>query len=139
MQQDNSFKSKFNLIWVYWVITDLLLIVGVLIEPQALIWAIIFNVIQVIHFYWLTPKILNFAVQVRLAYLLLLLLAMYPPLYFIFYLQIIGTTAMIVFNYCFLARFMSLMPWNKSQAYSIESFINTFFSKPVDGSVQQSK
>lgn len=133
------FASKFNLIWTYWAITDLLLIAGVTIEPHALQWAIVFNIIQVIHFFWLTPKISNFAVQVRLAYLLLLVLAMYPPLYFIFYLQIIGTTAMVLFNYCFLARFMSLMPWNNTQAYSMQSFINTFFSKPVKGSVQQSK
>ena len=133
------FTSKFNLIWVYWAITDLLLIAGVTIEPQALIWAIIFNVIQVIHFFWLTPKISNFAVQVRIAYLLLLIMAMYPPLYFIFYLQIIGTTAMVLLNYCFLARFMSLMPWNTTQAYSTQSIVNTFFSKPVKGSVQQSK
>ncbi|MDX1351515.1 MAG: hypothetical protein R3254_00785 [Thiomicrorhabdus sp.] len=113
--------------------------VGVTIEPQALIWAIALNTIQVVHFFWLTPQISNFAVQVRVAYLLLLVLALYPPLYFIFYLQIIGTTAMVVFNYCFLARFMSLMPWNNPQPYSLSSITETFFSKPVEGSVQQSK
>jgi len=133
------FTTKFNLIWTYWFITDLLLIIGVTIEPQAIVWAIAFNIIQVIHFFWLTPQISNFAVQVRIAYLFLLLIALYPPLYFIFYLQIIGTTAMVIFNYCFLARFMSLMPWNTSQAYTLPYILNTFLSKPVEGSVQQPK
>ena len=131
------FTTKFNLIWTYWAITNLLLIIGVTTEPNAITWAIAFNIIQVIHFFWLTPKISNFAVQVRIAYLLLLLLALYPPLYFIFYLQILGTTAMVVFNYCFLARFISLMPWNNNQKLGSTLIVKTFFSKPVEGSVQQ--
>ncbi|BCN92930.1 hypothetical protein THMIRHAM_07150 [Thiomicrorhabdus immobilis] len=130
------FSINLNLIWVYWAITDILLIIGVAIEPQALYWAIAFNLIQVIHFYWLTPKIKNFAVQVRIAYLLLLIIALYPPLFFIFYLQIIGTTAMVVGNYCFLARFMSLMPWNSTKPFNLTLVKDTFFSKPVNGSVQ---
>ncbi len=132
------FSIKFNLIWFYWAITDLLLIIGVTLEPAALYWAIYFNIIQVIHFYGLKKQIANFAVQVRIAYLLLLVAALYPPLFFIFYLQIIGTTAMVLGNYCFLARVMSLMPWNIQKPYSLELIKQTFFSKPVDGSVQHS-
>ncbi|WP_373018229.1 hypothetical protein [Thiomicrorhabdus sp.] len=130
-------KPQINLIWTYWAITDILLIIGVTVEPQALLIAIAFNVIQVIHFFWLTPQISNFAVQVRIAYLLLLIVAMYPPLYFIFYLQIIGTTAMVLLNYCFLARVMSLMPWNMNESYNRSLIWRTFFSKPVSGSVQR--
>ena len=58
------FSIKFNRTWVYWAITDILLILGVTIDPQFLYLAIAFNVIQVFHFYWLTPQINNFAVQV---------------------------------------------------------------------------
>ncbi|MEA3406194.1 MAG: hypothetical protein U9R28_10725 [Pseudomonadota bacterium] len=132
-------RPKINLIWSYWAITDLLLILGVSYEPQALQWVIMLNILQVMHFFWLTPQIENFAVQVRIAYLLLLVVALYPPLYFIFYLQIIGTTAMVLLNYCFLARFMSLMPWNKIQPYSFKLISQTFMSKPIEGSVQQTK
>jgi len=132
------FSIKFNLIWFYWAITDILLILGVTIDPQFLYWAITFNVIQVFHFYWLTPQINNFAVQVRIAYLLLLIVALYPPLFFIFYLQIIGTTAMVLGNYCFLARLMSIMPWNSTKDFSLDLVKETFFSKPVNGSVQHS-
>ena len=133
------FANRFTLPWTYWAVTDLLLIIGVTVWPFALTLAIILNVIQVIHFYSMTPKISNFAVQVRIGYLLLLIIALYPPLHFIFILQIIGTTAMVVLNYCFLARFMSLMPWNNTRTYTLELITQTFFSKPVDGSVQQPK
>lgn len=132
------FSIKFNLIWFYWAITDVLLIIGVTIEPQALYWAIYLNVFQVMHFYWLNPQISHFAVQVRVAYLLLLIVALYPPLFFVFYLQIIGTTAMVLGNYCFLARLMSLMPWNSQKPFSFKLLKETFLSKPVDGSVQHS-
>lgn len=133
------FANRFTLPWTYWAITDLLLIIGVTVEPLALKLAIILNIIQVIHFYSMTPHISNFAVQVRIGYLLLLVIALYPPLHFIFFLQIIGTTAMVALNYCFLARFMSLMPWNNTRQYTFELISQTFFSKPVDGSVQQPK
>lgn len=128
---------RFNLIWIYWAIIDTLLIVGVSLEPVALKLAIALAAVQVVHFYAQTPNLSNFALQVRIAYLLLLLIALYPPLFFIFYLQIIGTTAMVLVNYCFLARAMSLMPWNKVEPYSRHLIFNTFFSKPVSGSVQK--
>lgn len=128
---------RFNLTWVYWAITDILLIVGVSLEPFALKLAIALTALQVVHFYVRAANFSNFALQVRIAYLLLLLVALYPPLFFIFYLQIIGTTAMVLVNYCFLARMMSLMPWNKVEPYSRQLIFNTFFSKPVSGSVQK--
>ncbi|MEA1988288.1 MAG: hypothetical protein U9N57_03620 [Pseudomonadota bacterium] len=130
------FSIKLNLIWIYWAITDILLILGVTFDSQFLYSEIALNVVQVFHFYLLTPQINNFAVQVRIAYLLLLIVALYPPLFFIFYLQIMGTTAMVLGNYCFLARLMSLMPWNSTKDFSLDLIKETFFSKPVNGSVQ---
>uniref|UniRef100_Q31EY0 Uncharacterized protein n=1 Tax=Hydrogenovibrio crunogenus (strain DSM 25203 / XCL-2) TaxID=317025 RepID=Q31EY0_HYDCU len=128
---------KMDLIWWYWAITDVLLIAGVAGMPYGIEAAIVFNIIQVIHFYTRTPSVSAFPVQVRLAYLALLLVALYPPLFFLYYLIILGTSAMVLFDYCFLARFMSLMPWNHHQKFSIGLLMDTFFSKPVDGSVQK--
>ena len=127
---------KMDLVWWYWAITDVLLIAGVAGVPYALEAAIALHVFQVMHFYKLYPSVSAFPVQVRIGYLLLLVIALYPPLFFIFILQIIGTTAMVLFNYCFLARFMSLMPWNHDKKYSWSLIMQTFFTKPVDGSVK---
>ncbi|QAB15822.1 hypothetical protein [Hydrogenovibrio thermophilus] len=128
---------KMDLIWWYWAITDALLIAGVAGVSYGIEAAIVFNVIQVVHFYARTPDVKAFPVQVRLAYLALLLVALYPPLFFLYYLIILGTSAMVFFDYCFLARFMSLMPWNHSERFSWGLIRSTFFSKPVDGSVQK--
>lgn len=129
---------KMDLIWWYWFITDVLLIAGVAGVPYGIEVAIALNVFQVLHFYKRTPQLSAFPVQVRLAYLALLLVALYPPLFFLYFLIILGTTSMVLFDYCFLARFMSLMPWNHSQRFSLRLLQETFFSKPINGSVQKS-
>lgn len=125
-----------NKVWIYWAITDILLIAAVAGWSEGLSLAIALTIIQIIHFYVETPQLKSFPVQVRIAYLILLLLALWSPLFFILYPVILGTTAMVVFDYCFLARFMSLMPWNHQQGMSLGLIKRTFFSKPVNGSVQ---
>lgn len=129
---------KMDLIWWYWFVTDVLLIAGVAGVPYGIEAAIALNAIQVVHFFIRTPQLSAFPVQVRLAYLALLLVALYPPLHVLYFLIILGTSAMVLFDYCFLARFMSLMPWNHAQRFSWSLLRETFFSKPIDGSVQKS-
>lgn len=130
------FNSK-DMIWWYWLITDMLLIMEVSIGANGLALAIALTLVQVVHFYRIEGAVSGFATQVRIAYLLLLVLALWQPLYELLYLVIIGTSAMVLVNYCFLARFMSLMPWNHDQAYSWAMMRDTFFSKPVTGSVKK--
>ena len=128
-----------NKIWIYWFITDVLLIIEAIFGHTGLMLAIGLTAIQVVHFYAEERSIRGFATQVRIAYLLLLLLALWHPMAWLIYPVILGTSAMVLLNYCFLARFMSLMPWNHSEAYSVSMILNTFFSKPVSGSVQKNR
>ncbi|MDD3575936.1 hypothetical protein [Halothiobacillus sp.] len=128
-----------NKIWIYWFITDVLLIIEAIFGHTGLMLAIGLTTVQVVHFYAEERSIRGFATQVRIAYLLLLLLALWHPMAWLIYPVIIGTSAMVLLNYCFLARFMSLMPWNHSEAYSVSMILNTFFSKPVSGSVQKNR
>lgn len=125
-----------NKVWGYWLITDLLLILEVTVwQGYGLIAATVLTLLQTLHFFTENPRISAFPVQVRIAYLLLLVIAFWPPLYWLLYPVILGTTAMVLFDYCFLARFMSLMPWNHNQRFSWSMIYQTFFSKPVEGSV----
>jgi len=128
-----------NKIWIYWFITDVLLIIEAIFGHTGLMLAIGLTTVQVVHFYAEERSIRGFATQVRIAYLLLLLLALWHPMAWLIYPVIIGTSAMVLLNYCFLARFMSLMPWNHSESYSVSMILNTFFSKPVSGSVQKNR
>jgi hypothetical protein len=124
-----------NKVWIYWFITDVLLIGWAMGWQAGLTLAILLTMIQVAHFYHEDKAISGFPTQVRIAYLLLLVLALWSPLSWLLYFVILGTTAMVVFDYCFLARFMSLMPWNHQLTYSTSLIWQTFMSKPVSGSV----
>lgn len=126
-------------IWIYWLITDVLLIIEAIFGHTGLMLAIGLTAVQVVHFYAEERSIRGFATQVRIAYLLLLLLALWHPMTWLIYPVILGTSAMVLLNYCFLARFMSLMPWNHREVYSVSMILNTFFSKPVSGSVQKNR
>ncbi|MCA1804518.1 MAG: hypothetical protein LC646_04035 [Xanthomonadaceae bacterium] len=66
-----------------------------------------------------------------------LLAGQWGPLYFIYFIQIIGTTAMMLFDYCPLARFLSLMPWNRREPFSLDLLKRTVFSPPVRGNILQ--
>jgi len=126
-------------IWIYWLITDVLLIIEAIFGHTGLMLAIGLTAVQVVHFYTEERSIRGFATQVRIAYLLLLLLTLWHPMAWLIYFIILGTSAMVLVNYCFLARFMSLMPWNHRETYSVSMILNTFFSKPVSGSVQKNR
>jgi hypothetical protein len=130
-------KRRFqpDLVWSYWAVTTVLIIgalAGVEYSYQAVVGL---NIVQVIHFALREQSVTAFPVQVRVTYLGLLFLSQAPYMIWILWWQLIGTAAMVLFKYCFLARCMSLMPWNKSEKYSVELFKRTFFTAPVDGNV----
>jgi hypothetical protein len=80
-------------------------------------------------------RLAAFPVQVRLGYLLLLALGTVPYLGFIHWIQLAGTTAVVTVNYCPLARFLSLMPWNRKRPLTAALVWHTVVLPPVAGSV----
>jgi hypothetical protein len=123
--------------WLYWAVTDVLLIAAVLGWQQGFGVVIGFNLIQVLHFLLRERRLIAFPVQVRVAYLGLLLACQWDPLYFIYFIQIAATSAMVLFDYCPLARFLSLMPWNRKERFSLDLLRRTVFSPPVRGNILQ--
>jgi hypothetical protein len=95
------------------------------------------TVIQTVHYFFRDRYITAFPVQVRLGYLLLLVLGTYPPLGFIHWVQLAGTTAVVTVGYCPLARIMVLMPWNRSRPLTFALVWDTIVSPPVTGSVMR--
>jgi hypothetical protein len=130
-------KYSNNIVWWYWFFTTLLLIGAVAGNTLSLQAVIGLNIVQVIHFVTREKSITAFPVQVRVTYLGLLVLSQAPFMFWILWWQLIGTATMVLFGYCFLARCMSLMPWNKTEDYSISLLKRTFFSAPVKGNVLQ--
>ncbi|TDX99641.1 hypothetical protein [Thiohalophilus thiocyanatoxydans] len=126
-----------TLSWWYWLVTVGFLSAGVLGWTPGFYVAIGITVFQLIHFLLRERSLAAFPVQVRLGYLLLLLIALPAPLQLIYWIPTLGTWAQILFGYCTMARLVSLLPWNRSEPFSADLLRRTFFSPPVRGNILQ--
>ncbi|MFZ5466687.1 MAG: hypothetical protein ACOZAP_04425 [Pseudomonadota bacterium] len=121
--------------WWYWLATVLFLTAGVAGWPEGFLLAIGLTVIQIVHYGLQHGSLGAFPLQVRIGYLLLLLIALPEGLQWLFWVPTIGTWAQVLFGYCTMARFVSLMPWNRTEALSLGLLRRTFLSAPVRGSI----
>ena len=125
--------------WRYWFATVVPLTAGVLGNPVGFQIAIGITVVQLLHFSIRTQSITAFAVQVRFAYLCLLVVAFAEPLRLLYWIPTIGTWALLLFGYCTMARVVSLLPWNRTEDFSLALLKTTFLSPPVRGSLMQNR
>jgi hypothetical protein len=123
--------------WWYWLATIPLLIAGLSGRNEAFYWAMTLTVVQWIHFGLRDRSLTSFPVQVRMGYLGLLVLGQWDPFHFIYYIQLAGTSAMVLFGYCPLARMLSLMPWNRREPFSLALLKRTVCAPPTRGSILQ--
>lgn len=104
--------------WWYWFMTLGLLGVHLLGWTAGVYLVMVLCAAQITHVIWLTRDIMSFPVQVRVAYLGLLLTGLWSPLQWIHWVQLVGTGAWVLVGYCFVARVMSLASWNRQQPLS---------------------
>lgn len=123
--------------WWYWLATVCLLTAGISGWATGFQLAIGLTVIQLVHFGIRERSLTAFPVQVRVGYLLLLLVALPQPLQLIYWIPTIGTWAQVLFGYCTMARMVSLLPWNRQEAFSLALLKRTFLSAPVRGNIRQ--
>lgn len=122
--------------WWYWLAMVVALAFTLAVDPRGLAIAVGLCLLQILHFGLREGSLTAFPLQVRIAYLMLLLLSLLPGGQFILWIQLIGTTAMVTVNYCLLARVLTLMPWNTDRPVGLKTVIDTLFAAPVAGSVQ---
>lgn len=123
--------------WWYWLVTAGLLTYGIAGNPAGFMYAAGVTIFQIIRFVIRENSITRFPVQVRFWYLILLVIALPEPLQWLFWIPFIGTWAQIIFGYCAMARFVSLLPWNRNEPFTRSLLSKTFFSRPVRGNIQQ--
>jgi hypothetical protein len=124
-----------ELSWWYWLVTACLLTAGLAGYQSAFLLAIALTVFQLAHFALRERSVKAFPVQVRFWYLLLLLVALPNPLQLIYWIPMIGTWAQVLFGYCTMARFVSLLPWNRHESLSVDLLKRTFLSPPMRGNI----
>jgi len=123
--------------WWYWLVTVGFLTAGVSGWPTGFTLAISLTVFQLVHFTIRERSLTAFPIQVRLGYLLLLLIALPENLRLIYWIPTIGTWVQVLFGYCTMARTVSLLPWNREEAFSPALLKRTFLSAPVRGNILQ--
>jgi hypothetical protein len=120
--------------WWYWAATALALAAET-VWPAAGFVAVALGVIQFVDFYARDGRIGALPVQVRIAFLGLLLAGLWPPLVAIHWLLLAGTMARVAFEYCALARTLALMPWNRTQPLTLGLVRRAYLTPPVQGSI----
>lgn len=126
-----------DIAWWYWLVTATFLTFGMLLDTSGFYLAIMLTIVHTIHYYFRERSFKSFPVQVRVAYLLLLLMSLPEQLQFIFWVPLVGTWAQVIFGYCAMARFVSLFTWNRTEPLTSRLILKTIFARPVRGSVLQ--
>lgn len=125
--------------WWLWLLTALLLAVGLAGYTQSFLAAIGVTLAQTL-FYLGRERVLNSSpVQTRAAYLVLLVICFIPGLRWLYWLPTLGTFALVFCGYCLMARFLSLLPWNRREAITVDLLRQVFLSPPVLGEVVKTR
>ena len=114
--------------WWYWFLTVGLLGAGLSGWPTGIFLAMVLCAVQIAHVIRLTRNVAAFPVQVRVAYLAMLIAGLWEPLQWIHWLQLAGTTVRVLVGYCLLARTLSLAPWNRQRPLTLMLIRRTFLS-----------
>ena len=117
-------------VWWAWALTTVLLLAGLFGYDQALIGAAGVTAAQGLIVLARDRSLRAYSVQLRSAYLLLVLICALPHTRWLYWSLVAGTLALILFGYCFLTRVLSLLPWNSGEAYTLDRLRRTFFSAP---------
>jgi hypothetical protein len=128
-------RRQRGLVWWYWLLTEVALGASLAGGKAGLTVAIALTILAGIHLGLRARSMVALPVQVRAAYLGVLLLGSWPPLRALHWMQLAGTAVVLVFDYCVLARLLSLLPWNRRAPLTRARLRATFLSPPVRGSV----
>lgn len=122
---------------LYWQLTALLLAAHFTGWAWALPAAMALTAWQSAHCAWARGTLQALGVQVRVGYLGLLLLGSVGPLWPIHVVQFVGVNALLVVDYCLLARLLVLMPWNRIDPLSMSLVGRALFTPPAPGAIHQ--
>jgi len=141
MYKLNLFKTDIfklewkKLEWQYWLVADALLILSMFVDRDWFVVGILFNTAQWLHIALRRGSLTLFPSQVRLAYILWMAAGLLPGMFWMHWIQLLGTSAMLTLGYCPLARMLSLLPWNRSQPFSLQLVLRTLLAPPDNGAI----
>jgi hypothetical protein len=125
------FLRPYELGWWTWLIIASGLAVGIAGHTSGFLVAMGISLAQAVFIVFQYRSLSSSAAQVRVAYLLFLMICFFPGVRWLYWVPMIGTLALVVCGYCLMARFLSLLPWNRAQAVNAKSLWHTFIDPPV--------
>lgn len=121
---------------LYWQLTGLLLMAHLTGWAEGLPMAIVLNGVQVAHVAFARcGRWRALDVQVRVVYFALLGAGSLPGLGWLHLIQLVGVSALLVADYCPLARLLTLLPWNRTQPLSWAFVRRVLLLPPAPGSI----
>ena len=123
--------------WWHWAITVPMLAAHLAGYSWAIEAAMALCGIVGVYFLVRIKQFRPYPVQVRIAYLGLLAVGMLPMMQWIYWIPLVGTTAMVTVGYCPLIRTLSLAPWNRSEALTPSLMWRAFAVEPCVGGLVQ--
>jgi len=115
--------------WMWWIIASGLA-VGIAGYRSGFLVAIGISLAKAVFIVFKGRNVRSSAAQVRVAYLLLLMICFIPGLRWLYWVPLIGTLALIIAGYCLMARFLSLLPRNRAEAINASLLWHTFVDPP---------
>ena len=126
---------KQDLAWWYWLATIPFLSIGIMGETNGLFIVALITLLQTGHFYIRDACKFSFPFQVRFGFLCWFCCGLLPYMEWMLWVQLMGTSLSVLFDYCAMARLMTLAPWNRAQPLNLRLVVRTFISRPVRGSI----
>lgn len=120
---------------LYWLAIAMLLTAHFSGVALAMALALLTSALQTVHALAVHRHWRHLAVQVRAAYLALLLIGQWPALWPLPVLQFAGTSALLVADYCLLARLLLLLPWNRREPVSADLVRRLLLTPPAPGAI----
>jgi hypothetical protein len=119
--------------WWHWVLTIPLLAAHLAGVPWALA-AVTALCLALAAWYFAVLRSINpFPVQLRLAFVVLLLAGLLPGMAWVHWVQLVGTSAMVTLGYCLLGRMLSFAPWNLAAPLTLALVGDALFRQPTGG------
>ena len=122
--------------WWYWSASLLLIVTGLTGQGMAFTAVIALAAVQVVHYRVLKGSFGALAVQVRLAALVLFTAALIVP--GLFAAAAVGLTARCLLAYCFMARVLMLLPFNRTGQALDRAYVARVFLEPPSTGAQPS-
>jgi len=124
-----------KLSWWYWLVTGVLLAGALWDWPPGFAPVLVLTLVHNLHYLLREASVKSFPVQVRIGYLLWMLIGLWGPFAFFHWIQLAGTSAAVLTDYCPMARMLSLLPWNRRSPLTVKLILRTFLQPPVPGSI----